>query len=209
MMQTLAVLTLALVMQSSEDEELRRRIISQRVGVVDFPGVTLREVADRVAELSGANVVIQGITAEEIPPITITLTDVTLESVLGLILDEYKLTWTVRDGIVYIIKKAELPKMIEIYDVRDLLMPITNFPGVDMNLSSDSLGIVTTTEEAEEVQGITEDVLVELIKTHTGQGSWDEEGGSITNHSGLIVIRNRRDVHKQVERFLNELRKLM
>lgn len=213
-MKTLATLALALgaasaLAQSLEDEEIRRKIVNQRVSVIDFPGSTLREVAERIAEVSGVNVVIQGVNVDEVPPITITLTDVTLESVLGLILDEHNLMWTVKDGIVYIIKIVDVPKVIEIYDVRDLLMPITNFPGIDIALSTDSLGVVTTTEESEETAGISEEIVIELIKAHTGQGSWDDGGGSITSNSGLIVIRNRRDVHRQVDRFLGELRKMM
>jgi hypothetical protein len=94
---------------------------------------------------------------------------------------------------------------MEIYDCRDILYPIQDFPGVDIQLAQDSIGTVIAGGDAT-TSG--EMPIEELVKAHTGGRSWDDNPKCTARlQNGLLVIKNTPEVHKQVVRLLNLLRR--
>ena len=59
------------------------------------------------------------------------------------------------------------------------------------------LEVVQTYESSEE--------LAELVRTFTGQGTWEDEGVQITVFRKHLFIRTYPSVHRQVARFLAQL----
>ena len=75
--------------------------------------------------------------------------------------------------------------------------------GVDIAL--DFVGVVIQ-EPAKDAGG--EMPIAELVKTHTGGKSWDEDTKtSCAMQNGLLVVKQTPEVHAQVARLLNLLRR--
>jgi hypothetical protein len=92
---------------------------------------------------------------------------------------------------------------MEIYDCRDILYPISNFPGIEMDLNAGAGVVVTPPEDA----AGSEIPIEELVRAHTGGRSWEENQKAVCKmQNGLLVIKNTPTVHKQVRHLLDLLR---
>lgn len=185
--------------------EYASKLKSMRV-TLDFKTAPLEDVINYLREISNMNLFV-GSKVKEKGEITITLrvADLPLKSVLNLMLAPHQLTYVYKEGVLYIttIEEAQQDVVMEIYDVRDLLYPITDFPGVDMTLSSDGLGATVV----EEPSIATEMPIVDLVKAHTGGKTWDDNPKAAINlQNGLLVVKQSKEVHAQVRRLIGKLR---
>lgn len=146
--------------------------------------------------------------------VTIKVKDVRLKSALKLILGQYDLAAVYQDGIVRITTRERVNQNVitQFYDVRDLLLKISNFPGPKLELtggegSGGSTGITFTVEEPQQSK-VDEGFLEELIKTNTGGKSWEENPNAAVRitPTGILIVTQTRAVHKEVENLLNMLR---
>ena len=195
--------------QDRDKIRIKRKLSSTKVSV-DFPDITFQEFARRIAQLSAENVVIMGIDEAEMPSVSIRLTGVTLETVLGLVLSPNDFIYTIEDGVIVIKNKTAEKVVLDMYDVKDLTAPLRDFPGVDVYLASNTLGVDTQTPDADDTDGgITGDILVELIQAHTAGDSWDDlPGTSVSFHSGILIVRQTKRNQRIIERFIGRLRSL-
>lgn len=194
--------------QNPDNERILRKIASTNV-TVDFSDMPLEDFARQIGSFIDENVVVMGEVAEEVPAINIKLSDVTVRTVINLALGPYGVIYVIEDGVCFFRKKGSESLKLEMYDVKDLIAPLTDFPGVDIALSSNQIGVNTQTDEGEVAEGITEDILIELIQAHTAGDSWDTlEGASCTAHGGVLVVRQTKGNHVLVEKFISRLRRL-
>ena len=136
-----------------------------------------------------------------------------LKSVLKLMLDTRGLTMMYKDGVLLVVPKDRIYREVktQIYDVRDMLLKIQDFPGPKVELtapgdSSAPLAGATFTLD-EPTSTITEDFLVEVIRQNTGGDSWDEnENASITLINGMLIVTQSTKVHREIWRVLQLLR---
>mgnify|MGYP002713132062 CR=1 FL=1 len=120
------------------------------------------------------------------------------------------LRWRIKDGVVWIQSKEEssgdlLPR---IYDVREIVNPLSNYPGRDIHQrigdGDDALGDET------EPTPIVVDIgkLQELIKANIVPESWERDGVDIMEAGGSsLIVTQTEEIQNKVESLLRDLRK--
>jgi hypothetical protein len=165
--------------------------------VLHFEGVELAEVIDYIKDLHKIPIVLDdnglddvGITRNT--PVTCHISDVRLESALGLILDPLGLDWTIRHEVLLITSRDEVEadQLTKVYDVADMLTRDGERfeDGVDQQSNYTAL--------------------VDFIFAGTSGDGWSRNGGdgTITAFNGTLIVRQNRRVHVQIKTLLDELR---
>jgi type II secretory pathway component GspD/PulD (secretin) len=202
-----AVLAMALPApaQDSAREEIENRLKNVRVSL-DFKNAPLDSVVDYLREISSINMIVDPRVRDKNIMVSMKVGEISLRSVFGLMLKPHDCGVMVKDGVLQILPKEVIRDRtlkMEIYDCRDILYPIQDFPGVDIAL--DVAGVLI--QEVARTEG-GEMPIVELIKAHTGGKSWDEDSKtSCAMQNGLLVVKQTPEVHAQVARLLNLLRR--
>jgi type II secretory pathway component GspD/PulD (secretin) len=197
--------------------EVLNKLNSMRV-TVDFKDNTLDEALGFLRDFSGLNIVIDAEVSEKLAPeqmkVTLRVKDLLLKSTLKLMLSARDLTATYKEGVILVVPKGKVDKAVslQIYDVRDLLVKIQDFPGPKVELVSPAAGgggpLTGATFTLEEPKStITEEFITEMVKTNTGDRSWDENpNASLTLANGMLVVSQSRRVHAEIKSFLQLLR---
>ncbi len=205
--------------QSGEDEARKRlvdKLNTMRV-TLDFNAAPLDDVISYLRDFSGLNIHVDNEVrqkySEDQLRVSIKVKDLLLKSALKLVLSGKELAATFKEGVLLVTTKDRVAAatVTRVYDVRDLLFKIQDFPGPKVELMDPSkggsgLGASFTVEE-EQPSAITEDFIVELLKTTTGERSWEEAGASISLANGLLIVTQSRKVHQEVGRLLDLLRR--
>jgi hypothetical protein len=132
-----------------------------------------------------------------------------VRAALDLITRIKPLRWRVKDGVVHILTKDEgkdatVPR---VYDVREIINPLAQHPGRDIQLS---VGEGDEAEpEAEEPAPVVVDIdkLQELIRSTVAKDTWDgTEGVSIAVQGPSLIISHTAEVHAQIDKLLSDLR---
>jgi len=209
-MRTMAIilaLALPLAAQDNKRDEYQSKLTSLRVSL-DFKDAPIDAVIDYLREIADMNIFLDQKVREKNLTLSIKVTEISLKSVLSLVLKPHGCDTMFRDGVLMVMTKEDIADRLtrmEIYDCRDILYPVQDFPGVDIDLSSTGIGAT--------IGGIVDDPggefpIEELIKAHTGGRSWEENPKAACSLSnGLLVIKNTPEVHKQVRRLLDMLRR--
>ncbi|MDQ7780095.1 MAG: hypothetical protein RDV41_10360, partial [Planctomycetota bacterium] len=178
---------------------------------------TLQDVIDFLREMTRMNFLIDKRVYDEVSEqdlrITFKVDDLPLKSALKLILSMRKLSLIYREGVLIVVPKkvAEQNVVMRIYDVRDLLFRVRDFPGPNLELvpPAESGNNIGTAFDQEEQSSSIEDpeFVVTMIKTHTCIGSW-EENAQVSVHisNGLLVVSQTPEGHKEIVNLLNKLR---
>ena len=191
--------------QDDESKSLRAKLRSIRIDV-DFTNFTGTELSDYIREVAGINVVVDGALGKLDTRLRMKAKNVTLHSVLSLLLKPHQIGFVVEDGVLKIAPEEKLKSAIrlEIIDVRDVMFPIQDFPGGEITLVDDLAGTNFTAAESPDAS---EFPIVELIKAHTGAKAWEENAqASIQLNNGLIFVRQTPEVIAQVRRVVAFLR---
>jgi len=208
----------ALAQESGADpvKRLRDKLATMKISL-DFNNAKLDEVIAYFQEYSGLNFHLDPDARSkdgEESRVTLKLKDVTLRTALKLVLNPRDLGCVYRDGVIVIATKAKLGSqtVTRVYDVRDLLFRLRDFAGPRVELTvpggaGAALAGASFTLEEEPKGEITEEFLTDLIKTNTGERSWDDNSAaSITQFNGLLVISQSKPVHEEIRRLLDLLR---
>lgn len=198
-------------------QEILNKINSMRL-TVDFNNVPLEQALDYLRDFSGLNIVLdaevhQKLTEDQLK-VTLKVKDLLLKSILKLMLSPRDLTATFREGVLLILPKGKADRSVtlQMYDVRDLLLKVQDFPGPRVELVAPSgagqtplTGASFVLEEPRST--ITEDFLTEMVKANTGDRSWDENPNvSIALANGILVVSQSRRVHGEIRRLIEKLR---
>jgi metal-sulfur cluster biosynthetic enzyme len=173
---------------------------------LDFTNAPLDAVIDYLREISGMNIFVDTKVRDKQMTITMKVNELSLRSIFGLMLKPQGCDVLFKDGVLQVMTKedvADKTMRMEIYDCRDILHPIAQFPGVDLDLSQGA-GILVTQPD---VDAAGEMPIEEMVRAHTGGRSWEENSKAVVKmQNGLLVIKNTPEVHKQVRRLLDLLR---
>jgi hypothetical protein len=192
--------------QDDATKTLRAQLRSIRLDI-DIQKYSVKELIDFLREVSGLNIVLQSKAAEIPATLTMKAKDVSIQSVLRLLLKPLRIGYTIDSGVLLIVRDAELESQtrLEVIDVRDLLMPIRDFPGVEITLAEDSLGASFSAANDEVSK---EFPIVDLVKAHTGGKTWDDNPrASVNLINGLLFVRQSGEVIEQIKRVLDSLRR--
>jgi type II secretory pathway component GspD/PulD (secretin) len=173
---------------------------------LDFQNAPLDQIVDYLREISGMNIFVDQKVRDKQLTVSIKVNEISLRSIFSLMLKPHGCGILFKDGVLQVMTLPDIDDKtmkMEIYDCRDILYPIQQFPGIDLDLSTIS-GVVAT--PADDVTG-GEMPIEEMVRAHTGGRSWEENSkASIKMQNGLLVIKNTPEVHKQVRRLLDLLR---
>ncbi len=197
--------------------EVVNKLNSMRISV-DFNNTSLEEAISFLRDFSGLNIIVDAEVyqkqAEDQLKITLKVKDLLLKSVLKLMLSARDLTAMYKEGVLLVVPKGKIDKSVtlQLYDVRDLLVKIQDFPGPKVELVSPQKGgggpLTGATFTLEEPRStITEEFITDMVKQNTGDKSWDENpNASITLTNGVLVVSQSKRVHEEIKRFVNLLR---
>lgn len=197
-------------------QEVLNKLNNQRLSV-DFQNTSLEDAIGFIRDFSGLNLHIdagvhENLTEDQLK-VTLKVKDLLLKSVLKLMLGQRGLSAMYREGVLLILPREKIDEKttLAMYDVRDMLMKIQDFPGPKVELVSPSAqgGPLTgaTFSLDEPRSTITEDFLTEIIQNNTGDRTWDENpNASITLTNGVLVVSQSKRVHTEIRRLLNLLR---
>lgn len=163
-----------------------REKLKQNVSV-NFVDVPLEAAVKQLAEIAQIDVrldmqAVRDAGVREREPITLKLADRKLETVLQAIMLNLKLTWILRDGILWITSPEQDSEAMKIavYDVRDLCR-----------------------------DGAESDALIEAVTSQAEPDSWDSVGGPGTIEAanpGTLVINHQERVHMRILELLETYR---
>lgn len=181
----------------------------------DGNGSPLEEVASYLQSVTGVNFLISPKVKEELDEeqrtIKLDLKTRSVRKVLDLIAETSEsLRWKIEDGVVKFVTKDELKggQVLRTYGVQDLIRPIPDFPGREMNVSPSGGTQLAEEEKAErEANVITGDALDTLIRNNVAPGSWEADPqNSLRISNGTMVVHQTPEVHAQIEKLLRDLR---
>ena len=175
---------------------------------LDFQDAPLATIIDYIREVSDLNIFVDTKVRDMDLVISMKVQEISVGSVLKLMLSPHGCDALYREGVLMIMTKEDIQDRtvkLELYDCRDILYPIVDFPGVDIQLQQDQLGVVTLDAGDTESEPFP---IEELVRAHTGGTSWDDNAkASVTLQNGILIVKNSPPVHKQVIHLLNMLRR--
>jgi len=192
--------------QDDKREQVEAKLKNLRV-TLDFKDAPIDTVIDYLREISDLNIFLDAKAKDKNIVVTLKVSDVSLKSILTLILKPQGCDTMFREGVLMVMTREDvIDKTIkmQIYDCRDILYPIHDMPGVDLDLNDAGKLIVTPGDDS----GGGEMPIEEMVKAHTGGRSWEENQKCVCRlTNGLLVVKNTPEVHQQVVRLLNMLRR--
>lgn len=214
----LLVLTLpaaAQVRLSAEEREMIDRLETTRL-TMDFEGAPLEDVIEYVRQATSVNLVVDPEVLRERSPeelrVSLKVRDLPARNVLSLVLDMSRLAWDVQNGVLLVTTEDRriLRPYSHVYDIRDLMFDVKDFPGPDISLSQgDSEGGVGAIfgEDPDGGDDLTQpDVIMDLLRENCGSGTWEDDTTGMKVVGGLLVVRQTAEVHREVDRMLDLLR---
>ncbi len=193
--------------QDEGAESARKKLQNMRISL-EFQDTPLADSIDYFRDMTGLNILVdQSVASRGDLPVSIIVKNITARSGLSLLLRPLGLVWIWKEGVLLVTTKENGYERVKlrIYDVRDLLFRIRDFPGVELQLSDTSIG---TTFSDDDEDGGEELPLEEILQAHTGGNSWDANSKtSILLANGLLVVRQSAAVHLEIRRLLSKLRR--
>jgi type II secretory pathway component GspD/PulD (secretin)/tetratricopeptide (TPR) repeat protein len=186
-------------------------IETKRVKNLTWEDADLEAVVSLLRTVTGLNFYITPkVKQEKMEEVRVTLSvdDVTVRTILGLVTEPYGLKWEPRDGVVWIAAADEVSGTMRLryFDINDLNVAIKSFVGEEINLWPSNFTPPEPPELPEPTPQFPSDQLVELIKETIGkEGSW-EDPATLEAKKGILIARNTPEILDQVDRLLSELR---
>jgi len=211
-MKILALVTAILICgstvgaQDSQKAEIEGKLNNIKV-TLDFQNAPIDQVIDYLREISGMNIFVDTKVRDKNLVVSLKVTEISLRSIFGLMLKPHNCDILFKDGVLQVMTRedvADKTMRMEIYDCRDILYPISNFPGIDLDLNASGPGVILQTPPEDAGSEIP---IEEMVRAHTGGRSWEENPKAVVKmQNGLLVVKNTPEVHKQIRRLLDLLR---
>jgi len=211
--------------QSDPIGEADKRIVLERLdaarfapsfGTAEGEGSPLSEVAAFLQSLTGVNFMLSPKVVSELDDeqkaIKLQLPERSVRKVLDIIVETHEtLRWKIEDGVVKFVTKDELKggQVLSTYEVRDLIHPIPDFPGREMNVApSGGVQLVDEEKVEREANIVTADALEQLIRNNVAPASWQEDPQNSLKitPAGEMVVHQTPEVHEAIKKLLDDLR---
>jgi type II secretory pathway component GspD/PulD (secretin) len=205
-------------LESADKEAVLRVLEETRVPArfgADGEGAPLEEVAAYLQNVTGVNFVLSAAVRDELDEteksIQLDLPERSVRQLLDIITEvRENLRYKIEDGVVKFVTREELTggQALRMYEVRDLIRPVRDFPGREINIQP-SGGVPESEEEIEEREFlvITEDALDTLIRDNVAPESWDADpANALRISNGTMVVNQTPEVHAKIQKLLDDLR---
>jgi type II secretory pathway component GspD/PulD (secretin) len=211
--------------ESEEDRAVRQQLKTKAPEFI-FDNQPFEEVVKFFHNVSGANfnvnwTALQNGNIDRTTPVNLRLNNVSVEKALQLVLSNLstsiKLSYVIDGGVVTISSKDDLAKspVIQVYDIRDLLFVVKDFPGGQISLGSgggdggsatinnSSTNSGNTVNRAQMVTQIT-NTIIQTIDPN----SWAPLGttGSIQELNGTLIVTQTMENQEKLAELIAKLR---
>ncbi len=196
----------------------------EKIVSVQFDNVPLKDAIKQLAQSAGRNIVLdkQGLEDEGLmqrEPVTLSVDQVKLSSVLTLLLDPLKLGYHVEEsGTIVVTSKQRLKKqllkgepVVVAYAVGDLTPLIPR--RVTVNLTADQGVVAETSKPGEPANSMKQQLheLTNFIESTCQPDSWEHVAGNgsikVNETTLSLVVRQTQDVHREIRDLLEEMRR--
>jgi len=192
--------------QDGVRDEVEAKLRQLKV-TLDFKDAPLESVVDHLREVSKLNLFLDAKVRDRGLVVSLQVTGVSLRGALGLILKPNGCDTLFRNGVLRVMNREDVVDRtirLQVYDCRDLVHPVPDLPGVDIDLGAAGK-LVFNPPDAMEVN---EAPIEELVRAHTGGRSWEENQKCVCRlTNGLLIIKNTPEFHSQVRGLLDMLRR--
>jgi type II secretory pathway component GspD/PulD (secretin) len=205
--------TAALAWAGDTREDSIRKLETLKI-TVNFEDVKLPEALDFLRDASGLNIVMlpKAMEKEGDSKIRLRVKDLSLKSVLRLLLSSRGLTASYRDDALVILPKEDLQDSttMRMFDVRALQIKIQDFPGPVVELTGGATkklgpGAILTNLDEPKIM-LPDDFLLDMVKANTGNGSWDSNPKAAINlNNGMLVVSQTPSVLREIDTLLGLL----
>ncbi len=194
------------------EKSVANLLLSRRL-TVKFEKATLDQFVDHLRAATGINIFVHkgrmakdGIDADAIQ-VDLDVHDVTAADLLKLAFAGIDVGFRIEKNILIVTSKKDArgKPVLRIYGVAHLLMPIRDFPAPDMNIYPSNYEPPEPPEPEVAQTYESSEQLAELVRTATGEGTWEDEGVQITVFRRHLFVRTYPSVHAEIQRFLDEL----
>ena len=212
-MKTLmALMAAAAVAWAGDDRgDSIRRLETMKI-TVDFEDMKLPEAVDYLRDVTGLNLVVlpRAMEKDGESKLRLKVKDLSVKSVLKLLLASRGLTATYRDGAIVIVPKEDLQDSttMRMFDVRALQVKIQDFDGPVMELTSpqSKKSGITVAIPTDPKVTLPDDFLIDMIRVNTGSGSWDSNPKAAINlNNGMLVVSQTPSVLREIDALLGKL----
>ena len=204
--------------EAADNQAILRRLEELRVPArfgAEGTGAPLEEVASYLQNVTGINFVLSAKVREELPEeektILLDLPERSVKQLLDIITETREnLRWKVEDGVVKFVTKEELTggQVLRMYEVRDLIRPVRDFPGREINITP-SGGVPEVSEDITEREFliVNDETLDGLIRDNIAPESWEADpANALRISNGTMVVNQTPAVHEQIQALLDDLR---
>ncbi|MCW8133708.1 MAG: hypothetical protein KIS92_25405 [Planctomycetota bacterium] len=197
-------------------QDIKKRL--QRKVTFEFVDTPLDEAINFLRSLTNVTMILDPKVAQAggVPPISLRVTDMSLDLALEWLLKLADLDYALKDNAIFISKKQQLTEDVElkIYDVSDLTQTVPDFPGPDFQLTTpgDDTGAgggggAVNPFVAAPAPTVTVQSIADMIRNRVRPDSWDpNQGTSIEERAGKLVVMQRPDVHSLIDQLLSNFR---
>jgi hypothetical protein len=179
---------------------------------VDFDGTPLADAVAHVSALAEVNILIgPALRAEgglDARKVTLRLRKVTTRQALEFVAGGQDLGIGFVSGVLTVTtrKEARGKPVLRLHALGDLLMPLTDFPAPDLVLRPAGAERVVGEETSRKPAFGDADEAIDLIRRTVGEGTWEEEGVSLSVMGEFLVVNQYEEFQDEVGRLLALLR---
>jgi type II secretory pathway component GspD/PulD (secretin) len=194
---------------------INRKLDTMKIDLA-FENTKLDDILSFIRDFSGLNIVVDAaVMVDPNKTVTFKVKDLVLKNVLKLLLTQLNLDYRITEEKVVLLtdpKKASGGSVLELHDIRDILVKIQDFQGPKVELVSPSkggggplTGATFTLDEPKE-SSIGQDQIVDLIKENISPGTWEGEQTIDKTPNQQLLVNAPPKVHRELREFLGKIR---
>ncbi len=195
---------------------MNRKLDTMKIDM-QFEGAKLEDIVAFVRDFTGMNILVDAAVRDKVDlekPVTFKVKDLVLKNTLKLLLSQFGLDYHINEEKVVLITTPQLAggkPVLELHDIRDILVKIQDFPGPKVELTSPSGGgtpLTGATFSLEEPKqsSVSQEQIVDLIKENIAPGTWEGEYTIEMTPNQQLLVNHTSKTHKELREFLQRLR---
>jgi tetratricopeptide (TPR) repeat protein len=196
---------------------INRKLDTMKIDLA-FENTKLEDILAFIRDFSGLNILLDAAVRDKVDPdkpVTFKVKDLVLKNVLKLLLSQFGLDFHITEEKVVLLtdpKKAGGGSVLELHDIRDILVKLQDFAGPRVELVSPQkggggplTGATFTLDEPKE-SSVGEEQIVDLIKENISPGTWEGEQTIEKTPNQQLLVNAPPRVHRELREFLGKLR---
>jgi type II secretory pathway component GspD/PulD (secretin) len=196
---------------------INRKLETMKIDLA-FENTKLEDILAFIRDFSGLNIVVDAAVQANVDPnktITFKVKDLVLKNVLKLLLAQLQLDYRITEEKVVLLtdpKKAGGGNILELHDIRDILVKLQDFAGPRVELVSPQAGgggpLTGATFQLDEPKesSVGEEQIVDLIKENISPGTWEGDQTIEKTPNQQLLVNAPPKTHRELREFLGKLR---